>query len=57
MLVLIFCRALPRFVVKISDLKKLLGGCSKNLWYGVEEATHLVACALGSVVVTEKKIS
>ena len=55
MLVLILCRALPRFVPKIRDLKKLFGGRSKNFWYGVEEDWYLVASALGSTVVMKKK--
>jgi hypothetical protein len=55
LLALIIGRALPRFVPKIRDLKKLLGGRSKNFWYGVEEDWYLEASALGSAVVTKKK--
>jgi hypothetical protein len=36
-------------------LKKLLGGPSKNFWYGVEEDKYLGASALGSDMVTMKK--
>ena len=54
MLVLIFCRARPRLVPKIRALKKLLGGLSKNFWYGVEEDWYLGASALGVVVLTQK---
>ena len=56
MLVLIIRRALPGFVPKIRDLKKLFGGLSKNFWYGVEEAWYLGASALGVVVFGTKKI-
>jgi hypothetical protein len=55
LLVLILCRALPRVVPKIRDLKKLFGGRSKNFWYDFEEDWYLVASALGSTVVTKKK--
>ncbi len=54
MLVLIFCRARPRLVPKIRDLKKLFGGLSKNFWYGVEEDWYLGASVLGVVVLTQK---
>jgi len=39
----------------MKDLKKLFGGLSKNVWYGVEEDRNLVASNLGSAVVTVKK--
>ena len=55
MLALIFCRAFPKVVPKMKDLKKLFGGLSKNFSYGVEEDKHLRASALGSAVVTVKK--
>jgi hypothetical protein len=41
-------------VPKIRDLKKLLGGLSKNFWYGVEEDWYLGASALGIVVFDTK---
>jgi hypothetical protein len=56
LLVLILFRALPKFVPRIRDLKKLFGGHSKNVWYGIEEDWYLVASALGSTVVTKKII-
>ncbi len=55
LLALISCRALPRIVPKIRDLKKLFGGRSRNFWYGVEEDWYLVVSALGLTVVTKKK--
>jgi hypothetical protein len=36
-------------------LKKLLGGLSKNFWYGVEEDWYLGASALGVVVFDTQK--
>jgi hypothetical protein len=55
LLILIFCRAQPRLVPKIRDLKKLFGELSKNFWYGVEEVWYLGANALGSVVLDTEK--
>ena len=56
MLALIFCRAFPKVVPKMKDLKKLFGGLSKNFLCGIEEDKYLRASALGSAVVTVKKI-
>jgi hypothetical protein len=55
LLALIICRAFPKVVPRIKDLKKLFGGLSKNFWCGVEEDKHLRASALGSAVVTVEK--
>ena len=55
MLELIICRAFPKVVPRMKDLKKLFGGLSKNLWCGVEEDKHLRASASGSAVVTVEK--
>ena len=56
MLAVIICRAFPKVVPKMKDLKKLFGGLSKNFWCGVEEDKHLRASALGLAVVIVKKI-
>ncbi len=56
LLVLMTCRACPSLVPRKKDLKKLFDGPSRNFWYGVEEAKYFRASALGSDVVTKKKI-
>ena len=55
LLVLMTCRACPSLVPRKKDLKKLLDGPSRNIWYGIEEDRYLEASALGSDVVMIKK--
>ncbi len=58
-LVLIAHRACPKLVARNIDLKELFGGLSMNLtyfWYSIEEDKYLRASALGSDVVTIKKM-
>ena len=43
-------------VPRKKDLKKLFDGPSRNFWNSVEEDKYLGASALGSDVVTKKKI-
>ncbi len=56
LLVLITCRACPGLVPRKKELKKLIDGPSRNLWYGMEGDKYLGAGALGSDMVTKKKI-
>ncbi len=55
LLVLMACRACPKWVTRNSDLKELFDGPSRNFWYGVEEDKYLKASTLGSNMVTIKK--
>ena len=54
--VLMTRRACPSLVTRKKDLKKLFDWPSRNFWYGIEEDKYLGASALGSDMVTKKKI-